>query len=824
MKEQRQAIHNLWLNSFKSNRRRNFFVVLALALTTLLISSVIGLGMSFIEASNKQTVQRVGTTADANLNDLTKQQIDILKKDASIKTVGTQQTIGSVDSQRLKNSKIQMALHWYDKSEWNGLRKEAINDFTGKFPEKENEIMAPLAALKELGILKPEAGQKIYLPCLIDGKNVKKEFVLSGYYKEYVIARVVDFSYVLVSDQFAEKYGSSTSSKTYSIKYKDSNNLGQQNKKLAKKLKLSETQEIKTTLKESKQSVTTLILGIGMFLAIILISGGLLIYNVLYISIANDIRFYGLLKALGTTKRQLRKIIFYQSILLSVIGIPIGLIGGFSISHVLIPFVMKATNFSEAIVVSTQPIIYFGAGLFALMIMLLSSIKPANYAAKVSPVLAINFTESKVKKGDIRSKNGGKLYLMAWRNIFRDKKRALIVIISMTLGITSFVAVNTIVKSMDFEKFVLSEMNYDIMISPSPTNTDNKESDSKRTEKEQVSQQLVQLINKNEDVTSADIYYSEPVLVNYDEQKFAPYIRSYNSYFKYAKIEQKKIQSDGFSGDLISIDTDELAKLLVKNKEKSFDQTAFENGNIAYIQSDHPEDFSHIPEIQFSTSDKQTHQVKIAGFVPNNYLEFQTGGAPAMFVSKQYLDKISPHASLWSANININKKTADLTSDQFQRFIDEQSVYRIMTKTEMRNRAVEEISIMRMMGNTLAIVLALIGLLNFVNIITTSILARKQELATLESIGMTRKQTNKVLMFEGSYYALIVGGLVLTFGLGITYALYSIVKRSATYASFDLPIVEISVSLLLMLMICLLTPYLVMRSSGKRSLAERIKE
>ena len=89
-----------------------------------------------------------------------------------------------------------MALHWYDKSEWNGLRKEAINDFTGKFPEKENEIMAPLAALKELGILKPEAGQKIYLPCLIDGKNVKKEFVLSGYYKEYVIARVVDFSHV----------------------------------------------------------------------------------------------------------------------------------------------------------------------------------------------------------------------------------------------------------------------------------------------------------------------------------------------------------------------------------------------------------------------------------------------------------------------------------------------------------------------------------------------------------------------------------------------------------------------------------------------------
>lgn len=822
MKEQRTAIKKLWMNSFKSNRRRNLFVILALALTTLLITSVFGLGMSFMEANNKQTIQRVGTISDANLNDLSKKQVELLKSDSSVEIVGEQQTIGAVDSQRLKNKKVKMALHWYNKDEWTGLRKEAINDFTGKFPKKENELMAPIAALKELGVSQPKVGQKISLPCLIDGKIYQKDFTLSGYYKEYVIARVVDFSYVLVSDQFAEKYSTPANNKTYSIKYKDSSNLTQQNKTIAKKLKLNETQEIKPTLRESGESSTSVIFGVGMFLAIILISGGLLIYNVLYISIANDIRFYGLLKALGTTKRQLRKIIFYQSLLLSAIGIQLGLIIAFSVSHLFIPFVMKATNYSEAVVVSTRPLIYISAGIFSLLVMLFSSIKPANYAAKVSPVLAINFTESKVRKSNVCSRKGGKLYLMAWRNIFRDKKRALIVIASMTLGITSFVAVNSIVKSMDFENFVISEMDYDIMISPSYTNSDGTISDTQKLEKEQVSQQLTQLINQKDDITDAHIYYSNPVLVTYDEEKFSDYIRSYNQYFKYAKIDQKAIQPDKFSGEIISIDSAELEKLLEKNKEASFDKKAFDAGEFGFIQSDHPEDFSNIPELQFSTNN-QPYKIKIGGFVPNDYLEFQTQGAPAMFVSKNYLDKIAPDASIWNVNFNLKKDKAKVVSEQFKRFIDEQSAYKIITKTEMINRAIEEISTMRMMGNTLALILALIGLLNFVNIITTSILARKQELATLESIGMTRKQTNTVLMIEGGYYALIVGGLVMTFGMGITYALFTIVKNSAAYASFNVPVAEIGLSLLLMLIICLLTPYLVMRSSGRRALAERIK-
>ena len=60
----------------------------------------------------------------------------------------------------------------------------------------------------------------------------------------------------------------------------------------------------------------------------ILLTGYLIIYNVFQISVAGDIRFYGLLKTIGTTPRQLKRIIRIQALSLSAAGIPLGLLLG----------------------------------------------------------------------------------------------------------------------------------------------------------------------------------------------------------------------------------------------------------------------------------------------------------------------------------------------------------------------------------------------------------------------------------------------------------------------------------------------------------------
>ena len=118
-------------------------------------------------------------------------------------------------------------------------------------------------------------------------------------------------------------------------------------------------------------------------LALILLTGYLIIYNVFHISVAGDIRFYGLLKTIGTTPRQLRRIIRTQALLLSLIGIPVGLLLGWLLGGILTPVIVARLD-GVSSVVSVSPVLFVGAALFALVTVLISCRRPGRLAGKVS--------------------------------------------------------------------------------------------------------------------------------------------------------------------------------------------------------------------------------------------------------------------------------------------------------------------------------------------------------------------------------------------------------------------------------------------------------
>lgn len=146
---------------------------------------------------------------------------------------------------------------------------------------------------------------------------------------------------------------------------------------------------------------------------VMLLTGYLIIYNVFQISVAGDVRFYGLLKTIGTTGRQIRRIVRWQALLLSGIGIPIGLIFGYLTGNLLMPVIMA--NLDDATVYrSANPVIFIGAALFALVTVFISCFLPARRAAKVSPVEAVRYTEqSRTKKKKKKSRNRNRLFQMA---------------------------------------------------------------------------------------------------------------------------------------------------------------------------------------------------------------------------------------------------------------------------------------------------------------------------------------------------------------------------------------------------------------------------
>ena len=143
--------------------------------------------------------------------------------------------------------------------------------------------------------------------------------------------------------------------------------------------------------------------------------------------------------------------------LLSFIGIPFGLLIGFFVGRALVPFLMNGTVYASdaGVKVTANPIIFIGAALFALVTVIISVNKPAKIAGSVSPIEAIRYTENDAtafqgkKTSNKKSIHGAKIHRMALSNLGRNKKRTILVIISMTLSLVLFNTVFTLASGFD---------------------------------------------------------------------------------------------------------------------------------------------------------------------------------------------------------------------------------------------------------------------------------------------------------------------------------------------------------------------------------------
>ena len=186
----------------------------------------------------------------------------------------------------------------------------------------------------------------------------------------------------------------------------------------------------------------------------VFLAGWLIIYNIFQISVTADVQFYGKLKTLGATKRQIRRLIYGQANRLCVIGIPIGLVLGWLLGMVLVPAFTGILEGKST--VSVNPLIFIGSAAFAWLTVVLSCLRPAGLAGKVSPVEALRMNDAGAcgKKKTKRGETGASLAGMAWANLGRNKKRTVTVICSLTLGLlllSCFYAKNA---AFDMEKYL----------------------------------------------------------------------------------------------------------------------------------------------------------------------------------------------------------------------------------------------------------------------------------------------------------------------------------------------------------------------------------
>lgn len=241
--------------------------------------------------------------------------------------------------------------------------------------------------------------------------------------------------------------------------FSNSLNLEKKTKELAKRCGFPE--EVETGINWAymgKDMDLETILPVMVLLLVIFVSGYLIIYNIFYINVFRDIRHYGLLKTIGMTGRQLRRMVRRQAYILSLYGIPAGLILGAVTGKFILPAVMGSLSYAESTdtEVTLKAWIFIGAAVFSFMTVYISCIRPCRIASAVSPVEAVRYAEGAAVKGKKKQKKTKKVspQTMAFANLRRNRKKVVIVVASLSLALVLLNSIFSLLRGFDMDKFI----------------------------------------------------------------------------------------------------------------------------------------------------------------------------------------------------------------------------------------------------------------------------------------------------------------------------------------------------------------------------------
>ncbi len=818
-----KAVRRVSKGMFRANKSRNMFAIIAIIITTFMITTVFSLGISYKKNYDLMRKRNAGTIATISLPQPSREQYEQIRKLDYIDTAGVELLIENVEG-TYKNNEFRASLMYFDWVDWSRNFMPAISDVKGNYPENTNEIMMSQGVLKQLGIDNPVINQTVNIPC---GK-CKGEYILTGWFKSYSQDKK---NIILFSEMFCNHHNITLEENgmiTISAKNpSDAYDL------LVQDIELTDGQKFNSVFTVSDtETIWKAIFLMAMIVFFIMGSGFLLIYNVFYISVSRDINRYGMLKTLGTSPKQIRKIINNQALLLACIGIPVGLMMSAVCSLVIVPFVFKLfNNEAEFNDISFSPVIFIGAAVFSLVTVFISVKKPARIAGKISPIEALRYhSAASVKtKKLLKSKGSMKLYKMAWRNIFRYKKQTVLVVISLFLGSMTLLSVNGFLGSINDKAYAERYVKHDFaFINEVPFTAD------------EFTQEFIDAVKSLDGIRNFKISFATFAQIDFNEDELRFILEDIftedgadlsdtEGYHTFLETMRGFADEGQYGTWLQSIDS-ELVEEYNKTHDKKIDLEAFESGN-AVIALDEE---SYVGN-SLTFIDKDNHKItaEIAGMFmveDTDGYRMRTsfiGGMPELFfVHENFLKNHNFGEGIYSVIIDVEKGREDIIGSELAGLTQmiQGDSYKLYSKQELLENFNDIMRSMKIIGDCVAVFLLIIGILNFVNLMMTGIYSRRREFAVMQSVGVTKKQTIKLLRFEGFYYAVITTGMIATLGSLVLYVIAKFLPSIVDYAVFKYPVIPLLILLGCIYVFCIIVPFTVYNSASKDTITERLRD
>ena len=874
----RRRVRRLGRQAMGAARTRNIIAVVAIALTTVLFTSLFTIALSINDGFQEANFRQAGGYAHGTFKNVTLDQVDVLKEDPLVEDYGLRQVLGMPTQAPFQKTHVEVAYSDENEAQWT-----YATPTTGTLPQEGTDQAATDTRVLELLGVTPEVGARFTLTFDVDGQETTQTFTLSGWW-EYDPATPA--SHVLVPNSRVEAVrqevgvtppGADGTTGTWSMDVMLPNSLhidGDMGEILSRCGFQSDDPNganyinygvnwsyTGSQLLENVDPITVLL--IVVVLVLILLTGYLIIYNVFQISVANDIRFYGLLKTIGTTGRQIKAMLRQQALLLSCVGIPIGLALGWLVGGQLTPAVIDQLDGVNS-VVSVNPVIFLGSAAFALLTVFLSCARPGRMAAKVSPVEAVRYAEGSGKgRKEKRSRKTFSLAGMAWANLGRSKGKTVVTVLSLTLAAVLLNFTVTVAQGFDMEKYVSRHICTDFTLA----DASHFQTGGLFAPDVAVPQEAIDAVQAQGEVTGGGKIYGRTSTVL--EYVTEDYFRAARAHFP---------GPEGWLDQLVSLTNRNEAGLLADTAQL-YGMEAFALDQLTVLEgdlSDLYEPGSHAIAAVYSDDDygnprMDSHWARLGDTITLQYVEEMeyvdpdTGESYGTVppenenyreVPKTYRDVTYTVVALVTVPTSLDygyygSDEFVLNSETFCRDTGTDCVmsYAFNT-TEESNAAMEaflqdytenedpqldyesratfagEFESFRgmfvLLGGTLSGVVGLVGVLNFFNAILTGILTRRREFAVLQSIGMTGRQLKATLMWEGVFYALSA----VAFGVGLVLAMVPLmgaVEARFWFFTYHFTLAPVGILALVFLALGCLIPLGVYRSAARASLVERLR-
>ena len=781
-------------SNIKHNKSKSILLIITIILSSLLLTAVATTAVNW-NNFNKERVSKYFGSYHLILKGLDDEELRTAKNHADVDKVGIINGLGIIEY----DDESSIGFGYMDK---NALEFNQLEFIEGNMPQNENEIVLDDVALDKLGYNK-ELNQKIKLKygdfSLQD--IIEKEFTLVGITKasETSIARK---SYTGI---FSKEYMINTrdmSKENFNVlltvknaKHLSGEEIKLKANKIGNDIGLSKANIIvNEDYINSQKPDIEIVIGAVIISLIIIVSSILVIYNIFYMSIVSKVQEFGKLRAIGARKKQIKAIIFKEGIYLAIIGIPIGVILGYTIGEFIVSNLMqmRSSSFNLYIVIAVV--------IMSLFTVVISLLKPMKIASRISIVEAIKFNGN--DKG-IKSRKGYAeldLKKLAYANIKRNKKRTYITILSLTLSGIIFISMATILNSMDAKIMATNHFPYDIKISLD--NYTYGDDESPKTE--------INILQANNPLSSDfinEIKNIDGVTEVSTAKDLKAQLKDYKAEFKY--------QSLG------SIDEDDLEELNLYLESGEINLDKLKSGDeIIFTYSDLAK------ELNINVGDKIT----LILYDGNKEIEKEfivqaiTDGSGDLAIHEDAFSKIVKSNANVAIGFNINKNKYEDVKTIIENMIKDNG--HLEMKLLEDEIAIYEISIFttKAIAYCLVTIVGIIGFMNLINSMISSIITRKKELGMLQAIGLTNKQLIKMLNIEASFY--IVNMLIGTLSVGslIGYVGVMIFRSTgASYAVYKFPILQVIIMICSIVVALLLLTYLITKNFNKESLVDRVR-